>query len=205
MTHPKSDRVKQTKLELLEAARGVLTRDGFSGLSTRRVADAAGTQMSQIQYHFGSKEGLILALFEHMNAGLVDRQTAAFGRPDLGISQKWHLACDYLEEDIASGYVRVLQELIAAGWSNANIRHAVRAALGQWHSLLTALAHEAEQEFGHLGPFTPEGLAALVATTFIGTESLCLLGYEEKIHPVRDVLRQVGAVIASLEQQTASE
>ena len=30
-------------------------------------------------------------------------------------------ACDFLEDDLDSGYVRVLQEMIAAGWSNKEL------------------------------------------------------------------------------------
>ena len=30
------------------------------------------------------------------------------------LAERWGRACDFLEEDIASGYVRVAQELIAA-------------------------------------------------------------------------------------------
>lgn len=201
MARVTAERVKQTKNELLEAARDVLTRDGFSGLSTRRVAEAAGTQMSQIQYHFGSKEGMILALFEYMNAGLIERQTVTFDDPALSISQKWFLACDYLDEDLASGYVRVLQELIAAGWSNEKIGDTIRTALGQWHELLIGLVLEAQKKHGSLGPFTPESLGALIAAAFIGAESLILLGYDRRVHPVRKALRQIGDVIATLENQ----
>lgn len=197
--------VQQTKRELLEAACAVLTRDGYSGLSTRRVAEAADTQMSQIRYHFGSKEGMILALFEYMNAALIERQNLLFENTELSVSQKWFLACDYLEEDLSSGYVRVLQELIAAGWSNPNIGAAVRDALGQWHRLLTRLASEAEHEHGSIGPFTPEALGALIAAAFIGAESLILLGYEEQIHPVGEAVRQVGSLIETLEQFSEKE
>jgi len=205
MARVTSERVEQTKHELLDAARTVLTKDGFSGLSTRRVAEVAGTQMSQIQYHFGSKEGMILALFEDMNSRLIERQNLTFDKTELSVAQKWSLACDYLEEDLSSGYVRVFQELIAAGWSNPKFCDAVRGALGQWHGLLTGLAREAEQEYGTLGPFTPEGLAALVAAAFVGAESLILLGYEEQIHPVQAALRQIGDVLASLEGQSGTE
>ncbi len=205
MARVTAERVKQTKHELLEAARDVLTREGFSGLSTRRVAEAAGTQMSQIQYHFGSKEGMILALFEHMNAGLIYRQTKTFHDPNLSISQKWFLACEYLDEDLTSGYVRVLQELIAAGWSNEKIGDAIRNALGQWHELLIGLVLEAQEKHGSLGPFTPESLAALIAASFIGAESLILLRYDHRTHPVREALRQFGDAIATLENQKAKE
>ena len=98
MARVTAERVQQTKREMLDAARLVLTRDGLANLSTRAVAQAAGTQMSQIQYHFGSKEGMILALFEDMNERLVYRQRDTFQNPDLTVSQKWFLACDYLED-----------------------------------------------------------------------------------------------------------
>ena len=41
-----------------------------AGLSTRDVAAAAGVPLSQIHYHFGSKQSLVLALFEYLNAQL---------------------------------------------------------------------------------------------------------------------------------------
>ncbi len=202
MARVTAKKVEQTKRDLLDAARSVLTDEGFAGLTTRRVADAAGTQMSQIQYHFGSKEGMILALFEYMNAGLIDRQSLVFENPELRISQKWALACDFLDEDIASGYVRVLQELIAAGWSNPSIGDAVRTALGQWHKLLTSLVNEAFRAHGSIGPFSADGLASLIAAAFIGAEALILLGYDERVYPVAAALRQVGDVIATLETDT---
>jgi AcrR family transcriptional regulator len=198
-------RAEQTKLELLEAARKVLTDEGYAGLSTRRVAEAAGTQMSQIQYHFGSKEGLVLALFEHMNAGLIERQKLTFEDPTLSVSQKWFLACDYLDLDLESGYVRVLHELIAAGWSNPNIGDAVRAALAQWHEVLANLARDAAETCGGIGPFDPESMASLTASAFIGAEALILLGYEDQIHSIRDALRQVGELIAFFENQNLTE
>lgn len=202
MARVTAERVSETKRELLMAAQQVLVAEGFAGLSTRRVAEAAGTQMSQIQYHFGSKEGMILALFEAMNAGLILRQSRTFDHPDLSVSEKWALACDYFDEDIASGYVRVLQELIAAGWSNEKIGHAVRDALAEWHVVLTGLVREATDRHGAIAPFTPDGLATLIACAFIGAESLILLGYEDHIHSTRDVLRQVGEVISRLEAQS---
>ena len=78
--------------------------------------------LSQIHYHFGSKQGMVLALFEYLNAQLLDRQNALFGDPTLKLSEQWDRACDYLDDDIASGYVRVLQELIAASWADAGGR-----------------------------------------------------------------------------------
>src|SRR5215831_4720536 len=126
----------ETSTTLLEAAKKVLRQHGHSGLSTRDVAAAAGMPLSQIHYHFGSKQGLRLALFEYLNAQLLDRQQRMFGDPTLKISEQWDLACQYLDDDIASGYVRVLQELVAASWADPAVAKVVRAGLMGWFDLL---------------------------------------------------------------------
>jgi len=177
---------------LLEAAKKVLRQNGYAGLSTRDVAEAAGAPLSQIHYHFGSKQGLVLALFEHLNAQLLDRQNALFGDATLKLSEQWDRACDYLDDDIASGYVRVLQELTAASWSDPAVAKVIRAGIMGWVDLITGLARKAEHELGGIGPFTPEEVGALVANAFIGAESQYLLGLEKKGVPVRQALRRVG-------------
>ena len=185
----------ETSTTLLEAAKKVLRQNGYAGLSTRDVAAAAGIPLSQIHYHFGSKQGMVLALFEYLNAQLLNRQNALFGDTTLRLSEQWDRACEYLEDDIASGYVRVLQELIAASWPDAEVAKVVRAGLIGWFELIVELARKAERELGGLGPFSPEDVAALVSSAFIGGESLYLLGVEKKGAPVRRALRRVGDLI----------
>src|SRR3954470_17995846 len=189
----------ETSTTLLEAAKKVLRQNGHSGLSTRDVAAAAGVPLSQIHYHFGSKQGLMLALFDYLNAQLLDRQNAMFHDSKLTLSQQWDRACDYLDEDIASGYVRVLQELIAASWGDGPVAKVVQAGIMGWMKLITDLARRAEREFGGLGPFTADEVAALVAHAFIGAESHYLLGLEKKGVPVRPSLRRFGDLIRILE------
>ncbi|WP_461350180.1 TetR family transcriptional regulator [Bradyrhizobium liaoningense] len=46
-----------TSTVVLEAAKKVLRQKGYAKLSTRDVAAAAGVPLSQIHYHFGSKQG----------------------------------------------------------------------------------------------------------------------------------------------------
>ncbi|GGC13775.1 hypothetical protein GCM10011363_32940 [Marivita lacus] len=185
----------------MDAAKRVLMAEGYAGLSTRAVATEAGTQMSQIRYHFGSKKGMVLALFEYMNDALIARQAETFHRTDLSVSQKWARACDYLEEDLASGYVRVLQELMAVGWSNPAVGDAVRRAIAQWQGLILELVRDVERQTGSLGPFRAEEIATLIGAAFIGSESLILLGFDDAQHPMRAALRRVGDLIALAETQ----
>ena len=193
----------ETGTTLLEAAKTVLRQKGYAGLSTRDVAAAAGVPLSQIHYHFGSKRGMVLALFEYLNAQLLGRQNAMFSNPALKLSEQWDLACDYLDEDIASGYVRVLQELIAVGFADAEVAKVVRAGLIGWFELIAALARKAERELGALDPFCAEDIAALVSNAFIGAESLYLIGAEKEGAPVRQALRRCGDLIRSAEAQSS--
>ena len=114
-----------TRASILAAARERLLAVGYANLSTRTVAEAAGVPLSQIHYHFGSKQQLILAVLEAENERLLERQRAMYAGPE-PLWRQWERACDYLDEDIESGYVRILQEMIAAGWSDAEVAAAVR-------------------------------------------------------------------------------
>jgi AcrR family transcriptional regulator len=191
--------VDKTRTTILEAAQHVLRERGCVGLSTRDVAAQAGVPLSQIHYHFGSKQGLIIAVFEYHNALLLDRQGELFADPTMPISQQWDRACDYLDDDLASGYVRVLMELWAAGWSDPAIARVVRSGITGWVELLTGLARTAEARFGPLSPFSAEEIAALVAGAFIGAEAILLLEFESDATPIRQALRRVGAAIKTLE------
>jgi AcrR family transcriptional regulator len=189
----------ETNIALLDAAKKILRQKGYSGFSTRDVAAQAGMPLSQIHYHFGSKQGLILALFEYLNAQLLDRQNVLFGNPALKLSEQWDQACAYLDDDIASGYVRVLQELVAASWTDAEVAKVVRAGILGWVELINGLARKAQREFGGIDPFSPDELGALIASAFLGAESFYLLGLEKKGSPIRPALRRIGDLIRIVE------
>jgi AcrR family transcriptional regulator len=188
-----------TRTLILDAARSRLLADGYAGLSTRKVAEEAQVPLSQLHYHFGSKQGLILALFAEENQRRLARQRSMYAE-DAPLWQRYEQACDYLEDDLDSGYVRVLQESIAAGWSNQEVGAAVRELLGGWFGLLAEVAGEAEGRHGPLGPFTAEEVATLVGCAFFGSEALLLLGFDRQLLPIRSALRRIGVVIRQLEE-----
>jgi AcrR family transcriptional regulator len=197
-------RALDTGALILDAARSRLLTDGYAGLSTRKVADEAGVPLSQLHYHFGSKQGLILALLEEENQRRLARQHRMYAE-DAPLWLRYERACDFLEDDLDSGYVRVLQEMIAAGWSNKGIGDAVRELQGGWFSLLAQVAREAEQRHGPLGPFTAEEVGTLVGAAFIGAEALLLLGFDRELLPIRSALRRFGIVIRQLEDDQAGQ
>ncbi len=183
-----------TAQQILTAARQALLDTGFAALSTRKVAEAAGVPLSQIHYHFGSKEQMILAMLAAENDSLVRRQAEMFTL-EVPLSERWDLACDYLDDDLESGYVRVLQEMMAAGWSSPDVRAAVGDVLGEWFQVLANVVDAAGAAGTDLGPFDSRELVALVAAAFLGAESMVLLGLDGDRLPLRSALRRVGDIL----------
>jgi AcrR family transcriptional regulator len=52
------------KDRILDVAEKVFSDYGFDGASTRMISSEAGVNMAMLNYYFGSKEGLFLAIFE---------------------------------------------------------------------------------------------------------------------------------------------
>jgi AcrR family transcriptional regulator len=187
-----------TRASILEAAKQALLDAGYSGLSTRKIAVAAGVPLSQIHYHFGSKQGLVLEVLEEENRKLLERQKGMYSS-DMPLWKQWEQACDYLEDDLESGYVRVLQELMAAGWSNPEIAVAVKTMLRNWYVLLADVAQRAAERIGGLGPFTAAEAGFVAGAPFLGAEAMILLGITEDEVPTRSALRKFGEVLRRLE------
>ena len=189
-----------TRTTILNAAKEALVANGYSALSTRGIAQQAAVPLSQIHYHFGAKQNLVLEILEEETRRLLERQSRLY-QSDMPVWKKWEQACDFLEDDIASGYVRVLHEMTAAGWADGEIAAAVRRNLEGWMKLLANTAQQASSGLGGLGPFTPEEVAVLAGAPVLGAEALILLGFEEGQLPVRSALRKVGDVLRALEER----
>ena len=189
----------ETRRQILDAATTVLRTDGHGGLSLRRVADEAGVGLGHIHYHFGSRRALVLSVLEDQNAKRLERQAAMYDR-ELPLWKQWEQACDFLEDDLDEGFVPILQEMIAAGWSDPEIAEHVRRLLDGWYVLLVEVARRAADRLGGLGPFTPEEVAALVGDAYLGAEALILLGLDEgRGIPHRAALRRIGDLIRTHE------
>ncbi|WP_427180798.1 TetR family transcriptional regulator [Paenibacillus sp. TC-CSREp1] len=61
MTEPELD----IKTRILLAAKKLFALQGYDGTSVRQICDEAGANVSLVSYHFGGKEKVFDALFEH--------------------------------------------------------------------------------------------------------------------------------------------
>jgi AcrR family transcriptional regulator len=188
----------ETRLRILDAAREVLLAHGAGGTSTRAVANEAGVRLSLVHYHFGGKQGLLVAVLQGENARLLERQRALYAKPG-PLAEKWRTACEFLDHDIRSGYVRVLWELWAAGLADETLAAEWRAAISSWRELLESVFADWAADL-HLDlPLSPRGLATLVGNVFEGVEIELLAGVPEHEAPHREVLNAFGALIERAE------
>lgn len=76
----------QTRLALIHAALGLFGRQGFDGTSTREIAAAAKANIASISYHFGGKDGLRMAVADHIVSTIQGIAAPALGSLDASLS-----------------------------------------------------------------------------------------------------------------------
>ena len=192
-----------TREDILTAARKVLNRDGSGRLSTHSVAAEAGVNQSLIHYHFRTREGLLLAILEQMNAELLERQRSLYSREDMSIAEKWQQAVDFYRVDLASGYVRTLLELAAHGYSNPAVAAQVRALFKGWRVLLTEVATQALAEL-KVDAVDADEVVAMVAAYWWGMETQHLLGVPEQEGHLWATTEKIGLLLGELEARRRS-
>ena len=198
----RSVRGDATKELILEAARESLREEGYSGTSIRAVAERAGVQLSLVHYHFGSKQAVLVAVLERENEKLLARQQTLFAGPG-PLSAKWRAACRFLEDDLESGYVRILWELWAAGLADEELAGRWRDATAGWRRLMAEVVEEWAGEVGLELPISATAVATLVANLFQGLEVEILAGVAEDEAPHLEVLEAVAQLIERIEARAS--
>ena len=193
-------RSAETRRAILDAARERLLADGYARLVHPEGGRLGGSAAEPAALPLRFETKLILSLLEEENRRRLERQTRMYAQ-DAPLWQRYEQACDFLEDDLDSGYVRLLQEMIAAGWSNPAVGAAVRDMLLGWLQLLTDVAREAETRYGPLRPFRSEEIAGLIGQAFMGGEAMLLLGFDRQQWPIRSGLRRISSVVRQWEQE----
>jgi AcrR family transcriptional regulator len=197
-TDGRAVRGEATRRRIVDAARDVLLERGHAAASTRAVADEAGVRLSLVHYHFGGKQGLLLEVLERENELLLQRQQKLYAAPG-PLADKWRVACDFLDEDVRSGYVRVLWELWAAGLADEELAAGWRAAMAGWRSLLESVFVGWADGLGLDLPISPRAVATLIGNLFEGIEIELLAGVPPQDAPHREVLDAIGVLIQRAE------
>jgi AcrR family transcriptional regulator len=188
----------ETEDAFLDAAERLLIEIGYSGITTRRLAEEAGANHGLVHYYFGSMENLFVRVLERFTERLIARQREMYARPDISGLEKWRTAMAYLESDLAAGYPKIWLELQALGWNQPDIAERVSQVNAQWRAVLTEAFDEMMDEYGlDRERFPLAAMVSLVMTFNVGIMVERLSGISAG-H--RDLFRMVERWLESLEE-----
>jgi AcrR family transcriptional regulator len=149
---------------LLDAAERLLVDVGYAGITTRRLAEAAGVNHGLVHYYYGSNENLLVQALERFTGGLIARQRELYGS-DAPFVEKWRTAMRYLVSEDAT-YEKIWLELQALAWNHPDLRERLAQVNAEWRAVLTEAFAEPHRELGIDMPL--EALVSLVMTFNIG-------------------------------------
>jgi AcrR family transcriptional regulator len=173
------------------AAMELVAARGWDAPTTREIAERAGINQGLINYHFGSKRGLLIAALDvALHEGFDGAVRAVLAAPTLAGG-----VADLVEElgriDEAGPLVRFAMEALARAPRDEDVRRVMAEVLSELRAQLT-VGVTAAQDRGELGErLDPAGTATILAAAFDG------LGLHLLVDPTID-LRAAGAAAAML-------
>ena len=194
-----------TKEKILDAAFRRLAAEGYSALSLREIARDAGVNHALINYHFRTKDQLVIAVLDEANARLLARQRAMYASPET-FAEKWAQARRFYRDDLASGFVRVQAELWAASLGNEGLREKFLPRIRAWKQIVAQGVGDAVRMLEAAGvtlppPFTVPVIATWISEFWLGMEFIDLLGASEDRVAHRAALDAMEALLAGLDEQ----
>jgi len=188
----------ETEDAFLDAAERLLIGVGYSGISTRRLAEEVGANHGLVHYYFSSMENLFVRVLERFTERLIARQREMYARTDISGVEKWKTAMGYLESDLAAGYPKIWLELQALGWNRPDLAERVAEVNREWRDVLTDAFDQMIDEYGlDREQFPLAALASLVMTFNEGIMVERLSGISAG-H--RDLIEMVTRWLESLEE-----
>lgn len=197
----------ETKAKILEGAFRRLAREGYAALSMREIARDAGVNHALINYHFRSKDQLVIAVLDAANRELLARQKRMYAQPG-DFSGKWAQARTFYEGDLASGFVRVQAELWAASLANPGLREKFLPRLRAWRDVVLEAVRDALGTLAAHGtklppPFTPEAISTWIAEFWLGMEFVDLIGDRAEHRQHRAALDAMQQLLEALDARVA--
>jgi AcrR family transcriptional regulator len=187
-----------TKARIIEAALETLKEQGFAGATARGIARRGGFNQALIFYHFGTLNGLLLSALDDTSS----RRMAAYNEllEEAGSVQDLVAAAIRIyREDLDSGHITVLSEIIAGSLSHRELGPEVVARMEPWIDFAeTALTRFTEGT--PLAQLLPSReLAFAIVAFYLGIEMLNHLdGNRQRAEALFQIASDMSALITPL-------
>ena len=184
-----------TRQRLVEAATSALRQVGFVGASAREIARRAECNQALVFYHFGSVANLLLAALDETSRLRMERYSAAVD----GVTSLESLvavAIALFREDLDSGHVTVLAELIGGSSSTPGLGSEVAARIETWTRFVEQTAVTVMEGSPFASLLDPADVAFGIVALYLGMELLTHLDGERG--PAESLFASAGRLAALL-------
>lgn len=127
----KAARDPETRDRIIEAALETVREEGFAGTTARAIARRGDFNQALIFYYFGSVTALLLEAFRTTSEAQVAKYRAAATQVD-SLSDLVAIARRLHDEDIESGAVTAVTQLMAAAASDPEVGRAILDRFEEW-------------------------------------------------------------------------
>jgi AcrR family transcriptional regulator len=160
-----------TRRALIEAAVEVLKSRGFNGASARAIAAGAGVNQALVFYHFGTVAELLLAALDEVSARRLGRYSTELAEV-MNPASLIALATKVFREDIDSGDISVLAEMIAGSSSNPELGAEVAKRIAPWKDFASAAIDSGFKASGLASLVPSDEASHAVVALYLGLEML---------------------------------
>ncbi|MGI8846676.1 MAG: TetR/AcrR family transcriptional regulator [Candidatus Dormibacteria bacterium] len=160
-----------TRQRILDAAIETLRQEGFAGTSARAIARRGEFNQALIFYHYGSLIDLLLATLDETSRRRLDRYRDAINAID-DLPNAVRAASDLYAEDIRSGHMTVLAELISGASSVTGLGEAIIERMQPWVHFTEATLQRLIGDSPLVDVMPIEQMAHGVVALYLGAEML---------------------------------
>jgi AcrR family transcriptional regulator len=164
-----------TRQRLVDAAVDALREDGFAGASARNIAHRAGSTQSQVFYHFGSVADLLLAALDDVSARRMDAYQPMLDSATTP-ADLLRTARTVLADDVSSGDLKVLVEMVAGAQTVPGLGEQVAERLLPWYAFAETAVKKATAGLPFHSLLPVGDIAHAVVAGILGLELLSSLG-----------------------------
>lgn len=190
---------EQTRARIVEAALDALRDEGIAGISARSIARHGGFNQALIFYHFGSVEGLLVAVARSES----ERRSALYA-PALAevtslaglvaVARRLH------DEEFQAGTVAALTQMLAGAVGSDELSRGIADSLRPWTTLVGETIDRllADTPFGDVLP--RDDLTSGLAALFLGIELLTGLDSRMAEGSLFDTMESVARLVDGMIQ-----
>jgi AcrR family transcriptional regulator len=160
-----------TKERIIQAALVTLKEMGFAGTSARAVARRGNFNQALIFYHFGTLDDLMLAALDRTSSERMARYREAI-REASSLEAKVHTAAQLYAEDLQSGHITVISELVTGSLSRPGLGPEVVKRMEPWVQFAEEAITGIISDFGLQQMIDPKIAAFGVVALYLGVDLL---------------------------------